>query len=156
MNQSSILGPSGNRMVELGSQSSWLIRQKGDIVCTFQWLDIGDESGEPQPCMCLYPVNKRMESGAYVLPQSETYRFADTKGNPTPHLMGSAFKAATAMGFFPDKSTIHRIMDIVVDGISDLVKMPSYVPTEVTKKGPIQGIEVTLKAGDKVIHEALV
>ena len=60
------------------------------------------------------------------------------------------------MDFFPDRSTIHRIMDIVVEGLADLVNMPSAPPMEQAKKAPIQGIEVTLKAGDKVIHEALV
>jgi len=156
MMQPSILGPSGNRMVEIGSQNSWLIRSKGDIVASFQWLDIGHESGEPQACMCLFPKHRTADTGTYALPQEDAWRFADNKGNPTPHLMGAAFKYCKATGKFPDKSTIHRVMDVILENLPDLINMPSSQPAELNQAKAIQGIEVSLKKDGKVIHEALV
>ena len=50
----SILGPRGTPMVELGGERAWRQRVIGDVVCSYQWLDLrsaGDESadGEPEP-----------------------------------------------------------------------------------------------------------
>ena len=97
-----------------------------------------------------------MNGGAYVLPQEQAWRFADNRGRPTQHLMGAAFKYCAATETFPDKSTIHRVMDIVLDGLPDLINMPSSQPSELDRKKTLQGIEVSLKIGDKTFHEAVV
>ncbi len=152
---SPILGQSGRPIVEFGSANAWLVRTKGDIVCSFQWMDIGDESGIPQAVMALYPVNRRMNGGAYVLPQEQAYRFADNKGRPTQHLMGAAFKYCSVTETFPDKSTIHRVMDIVLDGLGDLLKMPSDQPQTLAPVKQIRGIEAELKVNGQTIKEVL-
>ena len=154
--QSTILGPSGSKLVEFGSQKAWLLRQKGDVIASFQWMDIGHESGEPQACMCLFPANRTHETGAYVLPQEEAYRMATNKGNPTPHTMGAAFKYCSITGKFPDKSTVHRVMDVILENLPDLINMPNSQPLGLHAKKAIQGVEVSLKVNDKVAHEVLI
>lgn len=140
-------------MVELGGERAWLQRVKGDIVCSFQWLDIGDD--EPQPCMVLFPASRHMDTAAYVIPQRNAYAYATSSGGATPDLMGCAFKAAQHMGMFPDKSTVSRIMDIVLDGLPDLVRMPSDQHADLAVKRQHHGIEATVKVNGRTVREDL-
>ena len=149
-----VLGPNGTQMVEMGGSRAWLQRVKGDIVCSFQWLDIGED--EPHPCMCLFPAHRRMSSGAYVIPQRNAYIYADNRGNPDREFYAVAFSAAVELGFHPDKSTVHRVMDIVLDGIPDLIRMPSSQPSALDIKRHIAGIEAHAKInGQSVLQEVL-
>jgi hypothetical protein len=151
MTTQSILGPHGTPMVELGGERAWLQRIKGDIVCSFQWLDIGLE--EPHPCMALFPAMRRMDTAAYVIPQRNAWAYATRDGNATPEHLGVAFKAALHMGFHPDQSTVHRIMDIIVEGIPDLVRMPSDQPASLHVARVLMGIEASAKVNGKVVKE---
>lgn len=153
----SLLSPSGRPMVELGGQTSWRQHVKGDIVVSYQWLDRPDIDPEgPHPCMVLFPASRRMDGGAYVIPQRNAFAFANADGSPSAHLMGTAFKAAHTLGFFPDQSTVFRIIDAIVEGMRDLVDMPSSQPGELNLKKLIQGIEATAKVNGKTIAEDLI
>lgn len=152
---SSILGPKGMPMVEFGGSRAWRQYVKRDVVASFQWIDIGHESGEAQPCMCLFPTERRMNGGVYVIPAENAHLYADNKGHPTPFGIGAGFKAAVQLGFFPDRSTVKRITDIIVDCLDDLRKMPTGQPSALDLKRQTMGVEVQVKHGDAVIHEAL-
>ena len=152
----SILGPNGQRMVELGGERAWLTRTKGDIVCSFQWLHVDEVDREaPVACMCLFPAVRHMDTAAYVVPQTNAWAYASSDGGPTPALAGLAFKAATHMGFFPDESTIFRIMDIVLEGMPDLVRMPSEQPGTLDIKRLVHGIEARATVNGKTFNETL-
>lgn len=148
---SGILSPNGQSWVEVGGERCWLQRIKGDICVTYQWLDVGKR--EPSACMALFPITMKLGGGMYAIPQENAYEYADVKGNPTPYLMTAAFNAAQQMGFFPDESTVFRIVDIIVDGLADLVRMPSEQPTDFHIKKPVMGIEATARAGGRVVHQ---
>lgn len=149
-----ILGNNGRRLVEFGGSRAWLQRTKNDIVCSFQWLDIGGE--EPSACMCLFPTTLRMNGGTYVIPQENAHAFGTPNGHPTPHLIGAAFKAAVQMGFFPDKTTVHRIVDVVIEGLPDLIRMPSSQPETLAIKRAVQGIEVNVGANGKTFAQHVI
>lgn len=143
-------------MACLGGETSWRQFVKGDIVVSLQWLDRPDIDPEgPHPCMVLFPKNLRMNGGAYVIPQRNAFAYADNKGNPTGELMGAAFKAAHTMGFFPDESTVFRIIDAIVEAIGDLVRMPSTQPGELDVKRVVHGIEATATINGRKLHEEL-
>lgn len=148
---SSILSARGQRHVELGGERTWLQRTKGDICITFQWLDIGKR--EPAACMVLFPTTMKMDGGAYAIPQDNAYEYADAAGEPTPYLMVAAFNAAQSMGFFPDQSTVFRIVDIIVENLPDLIRMPSEQPGELNIDRIVRGIEATAKVNGQVIHQ---
>lgn len=152
----SILGPNGTPMVELGGERAWRQRVIGDVVCSYQWLDLrthGESSEGPEPCMVLFPAHRRMETGAYTIPQRNAWSYADNKGNPTPQLLGTAFKAAITLGFdMNDRAAIKRMVDIIVDGIPDLVHMPSDQPAALEIKRHRQGIEAAVKVNGREIH----
>lgn len=151
---SSILSATGRQITEIGGEKVWDQRTKGDIVISFQWLMVGGK--DAQACMCLHPLIPKLEGGAYAIPQENAYEYADSKGNPTPHLLTAALNAAVSMGFFPDKSTVFRIVDIIVDGLEDLIRMPSDAPGAYDVDKIISGIEATIKVNGRVMHEELV
>ncbi len=155
-----ILGTSGRPMVELGGTNALKQFTKGDVVCSLQWLDLGGEDG-PEPCAALFPAHRRMETGAYVVPQQNAHAFFTNQGHPTAHLMEAGFNAATQMGFFPDKSTVFRVIDVLTDAAADLVKMPTSLPSSVQeairREGEklVYGIEATASVNGKTIAERL-
>lgn len=151
---SRIIGVSGRQITEIGGEKVWEQRVKGDIVVSYQWLMVGGK--DAQACMCLHPVIPKIEGGAYAIPQENAYEYADSSGNPTPHLLMAAYNAAVSMGFFPDKSTVFRVVDIIVDGLEDLVRMPSDAPGAYDVAKVIAGIEATIRVEGKVMHEALI
>ena len=151
---SSILSARGQRHIELGGDRCWEQRVKGDICVSYQWLDIGKK--EPAACMVLFPTTLKLDGGAYAIPQDNAWEYADSKGGPTPYLLTAAFNAAATMGFFPDRSTVFRIVDIIVDGLPDLVRMPSEQPGELNIERMILGIEAQAKVGGKVMHQEVI
>ena len=162
MSSISILGPRGTPMVELGGERAWRQRVIGDVVCSYQWLDLraaGDESAEdgPEPCMVLFPAYRRMEAGAYTIPMRNAYAYVDTKGNPTPQLLKTCALAAETLGFdMNDRASITRMIDIICEGIPDLIDMPSEQPSALEVQKYQMGIEVTARACGRELHTEVV
>jgi hypothetical protein len=150
----SILGPNGMPMVELAGDRAWLIRPKGDLMVSMQWIDCGGE--EPEPCMCLFPAARHMDTAAYVIRQHDAWAYATNKGDASPHLIGAAFKAALHMGFFPDKSTVHRVIDAVLENLADLVRMPSSQPASLEVARKRMGVEYRATVNGRTMIEGVV
>lgn len=157
----SILGPRGTPMVELAGERAWRVRTIGDIVCSYQWIDLrsaGDESakGDPEPCMCLYAAHRRTNAAAYVIPMRNAYAYVDKKGRPTPQLLKTSALAAETLGFdMNDRSSITRMLDIICEGIPDLINMPTEQPNALEVRRAKLGMEVTAKAGGQVLQEEI-
>jgi hypothetical protein len=148
---SSLLSPRGATMVALGGERAWKQRIKGDICISYEWLQAGKK--EPSACMVLFPTTLKLEGGAYAIPQENAYEYADARGRPTPYLLVAAHNAAVSMGFFPDKSTVFRIVDCIVEGLEDLVRMPSEQPGALNIEREVLGIEAQARLNGQVIHQ---
>lgn len=157
-----ILGPKGSPMVELGGERSWRTFHKGDVIASLQWIDVKasdptfEEDG-PVPCMCLFSAYRRMDTGSYVIPQRNAFLYAAADGNGIPDSFLMAVMAAVQqLGFdMNDKAAKHRVFDLVLEAMPDLIKMPSEQPDALAMKRRIKGIEVTVRAGDRIIHSEL-
>lgn len=154
-----ILGTSGRPVVELGGTSCYRQFTKGDIVCSLQWLDIGGEDG-PEPVAAIFPAHRRVDAGAYVIPQANAYAFFKPNGTPTAHLASAAFNAVQHINGFPDRMTGFRVMEVLLDAAPDLVAMPSTMPTNLQAQydaqKPVYGIEAKATLNGKVIKESLI
>lgn len=154
-----LLGPSARPLVALGGTSAWKQRNIRGITCSFQWIDLSAEGGESaNACMCLFNAYRNMEQGAYVIPQQHGFLFGTADGHPTAHLATSAFAAAQQLGFdLRDRSAIRKIIDIIIEGLPDLILMPSEPPDspEVILKNAVKGIEATAKINGVTVHEEL-
>lgn len=155
---SHLLSEFGRPLVELGGTRAWRQYVKGDIVVSLQWLDVGGEDGA-EPCMALFPAHRRMDTGAYVITQGRAHEFALPNGAPTPALLRAGFMAAAQLGFHPDKSTVHRFIDAIVESIADLIRMPSQSPhaadDAAAARKTVAGIEAVAKVNGKTFAEAL-
>ena len=104
--------------------------------------------------MCLFPAFRRLETGAYTIPQRNAWAYADSKtGKPTEALFATAHKAAVTLGFDSnDKAAFFRILDLIVDGMPDLIDMPGQQPSALEVKKRIHGIEISATAAGKTLH----
>ncbi len=154
-----LLAPSARPLVALGGDNAWKQRNIRGITCSFQWLDLSAEGFESaNACMCLFNAYRNMDKGAYVIPQQHGFLFGTREGNPTAHLATTAFSAAQQLGFdMRDKSAIRQIIDIIIEGLPDLILMPSEPPDapEVIVENAVKGIEATAKLNGKIIHQEL-
>lgn len=136
--------------VTLGGEKAWKVYSKGDIVVSFQWVN-----GEP--AMILYPKNPRnLNPGAFVIMLEVAFKYSDARsGAPSPYCMGQALKAAEVMGLFPDRFTLYRIVDAIMEGLLDLIEMPPE-PTGLNQQQTEEVGELVVKMGGRVIHESAV
>lgn len=158
-----LFGPNARPMVALGGASAWRQRNLRGIVCSYQWLDLRPHGAEDTPenanvaCMCLFRPGS-LERGAYIVPQPNAFHYGDNRGNPTPHLAKAAFLAAQQLGFdMRDKHAIRQVMTVILEGIPDLIDMPSEAPNnvETVARKAIQGIQASAKVNGKTVHEEL-
>lgn len=165
MNGAKLLGPNARPMVGLGGSEAWKQRTIKGITCSFQWIDLSaefDSSDDPgitaNACMCLFNAQRSSQRGAYVIPQQHAFLFGSRAGHPTAHLFSSAFAAAEMLGFdMRDKSAVKAVIDIIIEGLADLVLMPSSPPNnaDIIVKDAVQGIEATARINGQKIHEEL-
>jgi hypothetical protein len=157
----SLLGPTARPMVALGGASAWKQRTIKGIICSFQWLDLRQQGFEDTPdhanvaCMCLFRPGS-MDRGSYVIPQPHAFLYGDKRGNPTQHLLTAGFAAAETLGFdMRDKHAIRQVIDIIIEGLPDLILMPSEAPdnSEATVRRAIQGIEARATLNGRTLHE---
>lgn len=159
-----LLGPNARPMVGLGGTEAWRQRTIKGITCSFQWIDLsgtfinstGAMGESANACMCLFNATRRAKAGAYVIPQQNAYQFGDRNGHPTTHLLSAGFALAQHLGFdMRDKMAIRQAIDIIIEGLPDLILMPSEPPNapEVILKEAIRGIEATVKVGGKTVHQ---
>lgn len=158
-----LLGPTARPMVALGGASAWRQRTIRGILCSYQWLDLRPFTGDQSPenanvaCMCLFRPGSA-DRGAYIVPQANAFQYGDNRGNPTAHLATAAFSAAQQLGFdMRDKQAVMQVMTIILEGIPDLIDMPSEAPNnaETIIKHAVQGIEARAKVNGKTIHEEI-
>lgn len=161
MSAPTLLGPSARPMVALGGNNAWKQRTIQGVVSSFQWLDLsgyGSPFESANAAMCLFNPRRNMDRGAYVIPQQNAFLFGTREGNPTPHLATSAFAAAQQLGFdMRDRSAVRKIMDIIIEGLPDLILMPSTPPnsTEVIVRDAVLGIEAVARVNGVKVHEEL-
>lgn len=131
-----------------GGEKAWKVRVKGDVVVAYHWIN-------NEPAMVLFKrgAGTAMNPGAYVLPLESAFKYADSKtGGPTRYAIQQAATAARVMGFFPDRFIITRIVDVIMEGLLDLIEMPPE-PTGLNAQQTEAIGEMSLKADGQIVHE---
>lgn len=156
MNAPTLLGPSARPIVAIGGDSSWRSRYFKDvgILCSFQWLDLSADGHEScTPCMVLLRPTSQ-HKGAFVLPQANAYLMANNASAPLQHLRDQAMNVVLTLEMAGTRQDIHRIMDIILEGLPDLVDMPSEPPESAGAiiKQHFHGIEARAKVNGLTVH----
>ena len=132
-------------MILLGGETAWQVRRVGPMVLSYQWLD-------GKPAMFVYPESRPNGYGALCIPLASAHLWAKPDGYPDlNHAIPTAMKAAPTMGVVVSKPGIHMIVDAVIEGIPDLLRMPPEPPRQ-PKPSPVLG-EVSIKEGGRTISE---
>lgn len=132
--------------VHIGGKDSYKQFEKGDIVCSLQWVN-------DEPALILWPKVKRIGSGAFVVCLSAAWQYADSHGYPTRYLIDQSIKAAEIMCLEPHNFTIRAIADAIFEHIPDLVNMPP-TPEDWTGKQVEEAIgEMSLKVEGETVME---
>lgn len=135
--------------VVVGGANAWKVKRKGDIAIAFHWMN-----GEP--ALVLFPARPNtLGASAFCVALSAAYKYAQPNGYPTPYCVQQAAKAAAIMGMYPDRFTIHRIADVILENIEDLLDMPPEPAAhakEDQRKRRVIG-EMTFKSEGKTVAE---
>lgn len=135
----------------IGGDKAWRKYRKGDIAIAYHWVN-----GEP--AMVLFPGNRTASPliTPFVIPLSVGHQYVNSDGHPNlVNAMSAAIDAARCLGMAPEMSTIHRIIDAIVEGMPDLVCMPPE-PAWAQDVGPKVDGELSItRDGEKVVEVAV-
>lgn len=97
-------------------------RVHGDLTVIFSWVN--DERA-----MVLVP---HLRKGApwYVVMESAAYTWDDMDARNVPVVAAKAAKACMVLGIEPSPSNCRRLAGLIIDGLPDLIRMPSKPPAE--------------------------
>lgn len=148
--RSELLHPSGKRMVMLGGDVYEQLH-KGDITYEFKWV-----GGEP--VMLIYKRTLGKNSPAYMIEMLDAHKFAESNGYATKALMSQyCHDAAKALGCEHDKATVFRLIDVILDGIPILLRMPPEPKAIELANRPSSGNdELSIKIDGKTVIETVV
>jgi hypothetical protein len=113
--------------VQLDLRKAHLHRKHGDLLVVFTWINDGR-------AMVLMPAVRR---GApwFVVMENAAYTWDDSNPLNVPLVVGKALKACEVLGIEPNPSNCRRLAGIVIDGLPDLISMPSAPPVEYHQAG---------------------
>jgi hypothetical protein len=137
--------------IVVGGERAWRKFRKGDIAIALHWVN-----GEP--AMVLFPAH--MTQGRvqritpFVIPLSVGHEYVASDGHPNLlRALKGATEAAMCLGMTPEMSTVHRIIDAIVETIPDLVSMPPEpVAMQRVDRGQPVG-ELSIQVDGQVVKE---
>lgn len=126
--------------MHLDTRKSFLTRVHGDILANYSWVN--DERA-----LILIPM---LRKGApwYIVMESAAHTWDDNDPSNIPQVMRKGTKACEVLGIEPTPRNVVRVAKIIVEGLPDLIRMPSAPPQEFHKQN---FGEMHLKANGEVI-----
>lgn len=109
----------------LDTRKAHLVRQHGDLVAIFTWMN--DERA-----MVLIPAH-RPGAPWFVVMESASYSWDDETPSNIPEVIRKSTTACNVLGVEPTPHNCRRIAGIIIDGLPDLIRMPSAPPAEFYK-----------------------
>ena len=106
----------------LDTRKAHLTRQHGDITAIYTWVN--DERA-----LVLVPT---FRAGApwFIVMENAAYTWDDHNPRNVAHVVAKSMKACEVLGIEPTPVNCRRIAGIVIDGLPDLIRMPSSPPAE--------------------------
>jgi hypothetical protein len=148
--KSTIMHPSGMNMVMLGGDV-YDQRTTGDIISEFKWVN-----GEP--VMLIYKRVLGHNTKAYMIELEDAHMFATSSGLPSKMLLSTYCRdAARALNSEHDKATMFRLIDVIMEGLADLLRMPPEPKAhEIANRPTTSGDELKIIMDGKTIAEVQV
>lgn len=125
---------------QLDTRKAHLVRQHGDLVAIYTWVN--DERA-----LVLVPA-RRPGAPWYVVMDSAAYTWDDSDPRNVPAVASKAANACLVLGIEPTSRNAMRVATIIIDGLPDLLRMPSAPSPEFYR--PSFG-ELTLRADGQAV-----
>jgi hypothetical protein len=125
----------------VGGEGAWKVRTQKDLVVAFHWVNA-------EPAMVLFPQRRRLGAAAYIIGLSHAYKYAERTGYPTPYCVRMAMVAAGVMAMDRTRQTCMNIVEVILDNLEDLVRMPPERPRKDTT--PALGVATLFSEGKQV------
>lgn len=111
--------------VSVDTKKAHLTRVHGDITVIFTWMN-------EERAMILVP---HLRAGApwYVVMEGAAWTWDDSVSKNVALVAQKAAKACEVLGIEPSPHNCRRIAGIIIDGLPDLITMPSSPPQEFYK-----------------------
>jgi hypothetical protein len=90
-----------------------LVRRHGDILAIYTWVN--DERA-----LVLMPARRAQGAPWFIVCESAAYKYDDAS-----YLARQASQAARVLGMDETTSTWYRIANIIIEGLPDLIRMPT-------------------------------
>lgn len=126
-------------------KKTWLMREHRDLTAVYTWMN--DER-----CMILIPTY-RQKAPWYVVMESASYTWDDEDPANVPLVAAKAAKCCEVLGMEPTPANCNRVAAIIIDGLPDLIRMPSSPPVEQYKTG---FGKMELRAGGETIAQEVI
>lgn len=123
--------------VSLDLRKAYKSHAFGDIIQVLTWVN--DERA-----MVLMPRHRK-NAPWYIVCESASFKYDDVR-----YLASQCKKAAEVLGMGADRTTWSKLATIIIEGLPDLIRMPSAPPTELrsTSHGAM-----TLKGDGQVLAQ---
>lgn len=99
--------------IQLDPRKAHCVRQHGDVLAIYTWVN--DERA-----LVLMPARRAQGSPWFIVCESASWKYDDPQ-----YLAQQARKAAEVLGMDETTSTWYRIAKIIIEGLPDLIRMPS-------------------------------
>lgn len=127
--------------IVVGGEGAWKVRAQKDLVVAFHWVN-----GEP--AMVLFPQRRRLGAAAYIIALSAAFKYAERSGYPTKYCVRQAMVAAGVMAMDQTRETCKNIVEVILDNLEDLVRMPPERPRK--DQTPALGVATLYAKGSKI------
>ncbi|MFO0315298.1 MAG: hypothetical protein ACK50S_00215 [bacterium] len=108
--------------VSLDLRKAHASRQHGDLLVIYTWIN--DERA-----MVLLP-HRRPGAPWYVVMESASFTWDDADPKNVANVVRKVTTACTVLGIEPTPINCRRVAGIIIDGLPELIRMPSSPPVE--------------------------
>lgn len=151
MNGYELAGPDGQPLLKRDAE--WLRRVKGDLTVSYQWIKTGNFPDGIEAMVFWRNISPQVR---FALTSAKVCDYAQSKGTAAHGLMTKAIEICEFLGYDvnSDRQSVRRLMDVILDGISDLIMMP---PPPDSPEAQLESVGVlTVKANGQVALEVAV
>lgn len=126
----------------IDTKKAYLTREHGDLTAIYTWVN--------QERALVLVAHRRPGSPWFVVMESASFSWDDSDPRNIPLVVRKSMKACEVLGIEPTPHNCRRVAGIVIDGLPDLIRMPSAPPVEFYKTN--YGT-LTLKAEGQAINQ---
>lgn len=106
--------------ISIDLRKAYKARQHGQITAVYTWMRLPGEA-EPERVMILLATYRSAKSPWFIIREPMAHEY----GHSDEELMLAAIRCCSVLDIEPSKTVAARIASIILEGLPDLIEMPS-------------------------------